>query len=185
MNKTRYIFEKFSPAEVARVTGISQDLQRDWRRRGLLEKKTQGWEQFDLDDLVKLSVAGLLIDRGLPASVALNAAVAPNIQFLTIIAERSTEFDPRLPEHEQNNWATKIPEFTKRRFRRFYVWAKPIHPYDLFVGVTDNVNELFDKWRQEGKDAGAAVVVDLEWLADQIIERTGRPLMRVELVDDD
>ena len=185
MVKTRDIFAKFTPSEVAHITGISTALQRDWRRRGLLEKKNEGWSQFDLDDVVRLSVAGLLIEHGIAARFALDAAVAPHIQFLTMIGERSTEFDPELPESLKTTWARKIPQRVKKRFRRFYIYARNFHEFPRNVTITDNLNKIFDGWREEGIDAGAAIVIDLESLADRIVDRAGRPLMRVELVDDD
>ena len=185
MALTRNVFAKFTPGEVAHITGISTALQRDWRRRGLLEKKNEGWSQFDLDDVVRLSVAGLLIEHGIAARIALDASVAPHIQFLTMIGERSTEFDPELPESLETMWARRIPQRVKRRFRRFYIYARNFHAFPRNVSITDNLNEVFDGWQDEGIDPGAAIVIDLESLADRIVDRAGRPLMRVESVDQD
>ena len=65
MSKTdRLFFEPslFTPAEVARISGLSQGMQRDWRSRGYLPK-SEKHARFDALAVAKLLVMQKLADR--------------------------------------------------------------------------------------------------------------------------
>lgn len=46
----------YSPAEAAALSGVSQVLQRDWRRRGLLPARTSGRARFTINDILRMRV---------------------------------------------------------------------------------------------------------------------------------
>lgn len=54
----------FTPSEAAAITGVSTDLQRDWRRRGYLLSGS-GHARFDLFDLARMLTMQLLAARGI------------------------------------------------------------------------------------------------------------------------
>ncbi len=185
MVQTRINFANFRAGEVSEITGISPVLQRNWRRRGLLEKKGEGWSSFSLEELVTLYVASVLIDRGVSASSALNVAQAGHFNLLTHIAKRSTEFAPDLPKDKRKTWADKLPEKYKDRFRRFLVIPDVGNAVGKELVQCDDVSKAIDQLVEKKITTGAVIVLDLETLADQIVERAGRPLMRVEVADDE
>ncbi|MFD1789678.1 MerR family transcriptional regulator [Sphingomonas floccifaciens] len=65
---------QFTPAEVEKITGVSTMTQRDWRRRGFLEKRGEGHARYDLFDLGHLLALKLLSDRGVPLDAAADVA---------------------------------------------------------------------------------------------------------------
>lgn len=55
----------FTPGEAARLTGVSTDLQRDWRRRGLLAPKAlAGHSRFEFDGLCRMLALKAFSDAG-------------------------------------------------------------------------------------------------------------------------
>lgn len=60
----------FSPAEAASLSGVSADLQRDWRRRSLIPASVGGRARFALDE-----VAGLYVMNACSALAPIAAAV--------------------------------------------------------------------------------------------------------------
>lgn len=59
----------FTPGEAERITGVSTTMQRDWRRRGILDKGAER-ARFDLFDLAELLALKLLSDRGIGPKAA-------------------------------------------------------------------------------------------------------------------
>lgn len=51
------VLETFTAAETAAMTGVSQDEQRDWRKRGFLPRLTGGKAAFDLKAITTIMVA--------------------------------------------------------------------------------------------------------------------------------
>lgn len=66
----------FTPGELAQITGISTEQQRDWRRRELIVGKDEPNKhaQFDLITVAELLVLKRLIDQGIPVSRAKSLA---------------------------------------------------------------------------------------------------------------
>ena len=141
--------------------------------------------KFDLDDLLKLYIANVLINRGLYAGDALHIAQGSHLQLLAYVAERSTEFAPDVPKSKRKTWASKMPEFAQKRYRRFFVIGSEDVTDKKRLVHCDDVSKAFDMWRKLGITSEAAIVLDIETLAEQIVEKAGRPLMRVEVVDDE
>ncbi|RQW41376.1 helix-turn-helix domain-containing protein [Novosphingobium sp. LASN5T] len=63
----------FTPAEATAITGVSQDLQRDWRRRGFLPR-SEGHARFDLFGLAELLTMKLLSARDIGPKAAAEVA---------------------------------------------------------------------------------------------------------------
>jgi hypothetical protein len=62
---------EFSPSETAVVTGVSTALQRDWRRRGLIDsKQSNGWNKFSLEDVIQMAVMRAFTQSGITTETA-------------------------------------------------------------------------------------------------------------------
>lgn len=182
---TRSSYATFKPREIEELTGISTSLQRDWRRRGLLQKKGGGWTKYDTEDLVNLTVAKVAIDRGMAASSALYISQAANFALLAYVLRDATEFDPAVPTKSKKTMIDKVPKKSASKyFRRFLAVAN--NPENLEEGIVfvDDVSTAFDLWRSRELEFGAAVVIDLFAVAEMIVKRAARPLCFVEFVDE-
>ena len=177
---TEATYATFRPGEIERLTGISTSVQRDWRRRGLLQKKGDGWSHFDTEDLVKLTVAKLSIERGMAASTALYVASAALIPLLCHVLKTSTEFAPDVPTKNRKTLIDKMPENMQRRFM-----VVADNPEDAAEGIvrTDDVFKAFDLWRDRKFEVGVGIVFDLVAIAEMIVARVSHPLCSVTLAD--
>lgn len=64
------ITREFTPSEVAQVTGVSTALQRDWRRRGVIEGRSDGWNKYKLSDVIKMTVMRAFTQSGISLETA-------------------------------------------------------------------------------------------------------------------
>lgn len=60
----------FTPKEAAEISGVSPVLQRNWRRRGFLPVRNDGWAQFTVSDIVRLCAMKILADTGISIEAA-------------------------------------------------------------------------------------------------------------------
>jgi len=132
------ITHEYSPSEVARVTGVSTALQRDWRRRGVIKGRSDGWNKYDLSDVIRMTVMRAFTQSGISLDTANSVsslAVLPVIDELArwddvtvfsgdqISAERMAQIRERhvsgasgddqftfvaLPEGEQGAYAARL-----------------------------------------------------------------------------
>ncbi|PHY22856.1 MerR family transcriptional regulator [Caulobacter sp. BP25] len=78
MNSRNDIFARWEPrrfgaAEAERITGVSQHVQRDWRRRKIIGRKEEaGRVQYDPVDLAALALIQVLSRTGLPLEPDIN-----------------------------------------------------------------------------------------------------------------
>lgn len=63
----KYDLKQFTPAEAAKVSGVSVASQRDWRRRGFLPK-TEGHARFSIFEVAEMLVLSSLGDQGIGPS---------------------------------------------------------------------------------------------------------------------
>ena len=69
--RVKTIENEYGAADVEQITGVSPDLQRDWRRRGILPKLAQpGRAKYSLSDVIEIAALKTLADAGLPVSTA-------------------------------------------------------------------------------------------------------------------
>ncbi|MCC1494948.1 MerR family transcriptional regulator [Cognatishimia sp. F0-27] len=66
----RTITHEYSPSEVARVSGVSTSLQRDWRRRGVIQGRADGWNKYDLADVIRMTVMRAFTQSGISLETA-------------------------------------------------------------------------------------------------------------------
>lgn len=92
---------KFGAAEAERITGVSQHIQRDWRRRKIIGRKEEtGRVQYSPEDLAALAIIQALSRAGLPL------AINPNTLHWGVLAvtnaalrvDGAIEYAPSVPQ---------------------------------------------------------------------------------------
>lgn len=79
-------YAEFSPAEVARITGLSQDQQRDWRRRGVLVMSVEGRAVFRSTNVAEVLVRKELQACGVPLTEAQGAVALATLTVVDFAA---------------------------------------------------------------------------------------------------
>jgi hypothetical protein len=176
--RIKSIDKEYGAAEVERITGVSPELQRDWRRRGILAKLDQpGRAKYSLSDVIEIAALKTLADAGLPVSMAGDLA---GLAILPVI-------DNFL------RWPG-VYEFTGHELsdaEKSEILARHV------VGVTDDENWLYaalgrdepimgrtsDLRNLDGglRGAKAAIIVDLTSLAAEITDRAALPLIKFQV----
>lgn len=103
--RVKTITRDFSPSEAARVTGVSTALQRDWRRRGVIEGRSDGWNRFQLEDVISMAVMRAFTQSGISietAAVLSSLAILPVIATLSRWSDTAVFEGDTLPENEQD-----------------------------------------------------------------------------------
>ena len=92
-------YATFTPAELQAIAGISVETQRDWRRRGLLEKSSDGkHKRFVLHEVAYLAALKHVINIGVPVSearIAASGASKPIEQHALVADKLMTGEPPR------------------------------------------------------------------------------------------
>ena len=84
--RTQTIDREFSPAEATRISGVSGELQRDWRRRKLLPENASGkWTRFKLEHIVQMLVMKTLADGGFAVSSIKDSVALAILPTLSLI----------------------------------------------------------------------------------------------------
>ena len=73
--------ELVTSSEVQRISRVSGDQQRNFRRSGYIAKGDGGWTKFELMDVAELTIIGFQLERKTPPSVASKIArkIAPMV----------------------------------------------------------------------------------------------------------
>lgn len=182
----RTVSREFSPAEAAAITGVSTALQRDWRRRKIVQgEPNEGkWTRWSLNDIISLSVMKLFSDAGMEVSstaIIAGMALMPTWSALALIDE-AVEFD-----------GDEIGEIEKERVRSGTVrTTHPSHTAGRFLASfgkgeydvcrTDDLATLEARLDKEVRPIVA--VVDCYNLARLIVEKAGGAVIRYEVKAD-
>jgi hypothetical protein len=181
------IMTLFTPGEAARITGVSLDLQRDWRRRGYLPA-SEGHARFNLFDLGGMLVTQMLSERGVGPTHTREVAplCAAAIAYFALTEPGAVEgLDDRsnlerikrqvLRDHPSN-------VFRHSRPGRFFIWWP-----DGTEWWDESIDRAFARRMLQESETGAApqkpaspaIVIDLEELGELLQRRAGRPLVCV------
>ncbi|WP_199556246.1 MerR family transcriptional regulator [Sandaracinobacteroides hominis] len=172
------ISRDFTPAEAATVTGVSTTLQRDWRRRGVIESKADGtWTRWRLEDIIRLAVMKLLSDAGVDVSstkIIAHMAILPTLVAMEEI-DGAVVFE-----------GDEIPDLSRERIRAAAANDAGPAAYGRFL-VCGGSNELdvtrvpnlaaMDDLADEEPRA-ISFVIDCWFLASLIVDRAGGPVIR-------
>lgn len=185
----------FSPAEAETITGVGVAMQRDWRRRGIIEKADDGWSRYDRQSLAELTIIKRLGDAGIPPSLAKDWAVWAGWR----LADHALLH----PDAEEVHGRELLEAFEARVGRTIplpgrYQTSDHLTVDQRFLVVrAGNVpsltnhlngffdNEFFDSDTKDFLDPGAVVVLDLLAAGFTMAKRAGRPLHVVIVEDKD
>jgi len=181
------IEREFSPAEAAAITGVSTALQRDWRRREIVNLVTEPdserkWTRWSLTDIIRLSVMKLFSEAGMEVSatrIIATMAVLPTLDALTQI-DQAVEFDGDEigEEHQARIRGTTVGMTGPVRALGRFLISFGKGEYD--VCRTDDLASL-EAILDEQPRRPILSVVDCRSLARLIVERAGGAVLRYEI----
>ncbi|WP_102110276.1 helix-turn-helix domain-containing protein [Oceaniglobus roseus] len=175
----------FTPAETAKITGVSERSQRNWRARGFLKPLPPGKHfRADVFDLSVLVVANLISDR-LPVekSVAWAHLCAKRVAYHALCqtsawTDLHVGFDfPHFLRHQAGRAVADHFEETIRVIpaQYFFLWADGTELWDV------DLNSAFEN-ATPSQLRGAVLVLDLNHLGQELLDRQ-KPLMRLARTD--
>jgi hypothetical protein len=146
------------------MSGVSADVQREWRRRGLMpfEKTKSGaqeWASFDIKEVASLTIMRLLSECGTPLATARKTAMAGATHVVMFIAERLGEAAARALRKQFQLKRGKTPE-------RFVATDASVIPE-----LTDSIDVFHDI------RSPAVISMDLDAVAGLIISRASKPIV--------
>jgi hypothetical protein len=163
----------FTPAEAEGLAGVNVVQQRNLRRHGYLPKTPKGMTRFKLDGAASLLVTGKMTERGIPPSTSTDIAKSAGVLILLFAQDVPGAIaDPEnLARGEK---PIKYPPGMRKRFLIAYGKSKNEFSFE---------NDLTAFYGGKGADLTAAIVLDLQRLAETLCERAGRPLWHVVEAD--
>lgn len=176
----RNIEREFSPSEAAAITGVSLDLQRDWRRRGFLPENKQGkWTRFSLSDIIQMSTMKTFTDAGFSVSYVSSFSSMSVLPTLEVIYEI-----PGAVVFEGDEVSDSIKELTIRHSvsgarGRYLVMIKSPRKEEPTIARLGNLDNL-DEFMSE-RQVASCTILDCILLSQNIADKAGLPLMRVEV----
>ena len=159
---------EFAPRETAKITGVSQILQRTWRRRGYLTGKPSGkWSWFTLTEIIRMYVMRSLSMAGLEISFVKDyakVAVAPTLRWIEQIPDAVSCEDDEIPE------ALKAPGGIRYLVLTADSSGAPvIHRHHDIATIADRLSS--------SDYAPHCTIIDCARIATLIAEHAGRPLI--------
>jgi hypothetical protein len=136
----------FTPEQASRLSGVSPDRQRNWRKLGILSATGPGWTRYDLEGVCGLFLLNAFTSMGIDASRA-----KPAVQRLAPVL--AADLEARMAGGEFGT--TSGP-------RAAIVWANGD------VGTYPTVQHGFDQ-SVESQTAGPTTVFDMPSLATPLM----------------
>ena len=158
----------YTPKEAAEISGVSSDVQREWRRRNLMPFRaargdSREWNTFDLRQVSALTIMRVLSECGVPLERARKMAMAAAPHVVTFIAE-SLDEKARKAFEKQNRISRSAKRKVPERFVAMGVDSTP--------QVTNSVDNLL-----HDMISPAVISLDLKAVADVMIERAVKPFV--------
>ena len=185
----------FSPSEADKITGVTDELQRNWRRRGYLKPKARTRVTYNLFDLCEMMALDRLAARGTGPRLSLPLAKLCGIGVAWHALRRPSAYEGQL--HLVGSWdpewfaGIKLPDRADHQaqsirdgiFRANKIGAVPMR---FFVWWADGSHEWYSNLdfgpaAQDPRVAGAVMFLDIEALALWIGANAGRAFVHVEL----
>jgi hypothetical protein len=204
----KYTLVEFTPAEAVGITGVSNTLQRQWRRpeRGYLPANEDGHARFDVYGLGRLLVLKMLSDRGTGPQHAKKIAdvACGGITIGALACPGAIGGDPHplpvfrpdgslLKPHEDVRGTVGLAQHIVRRTgpkeipahrlpaRFLIIWADGTYGWESDVQAAIELEE-------RGKHAAARLsgpltVLDQHLIGRLLFQAAGRPLVQVKRTD--
>jgi len=175
----------FTAGEAAVASGVSPALQRDWRRRGLLEEGSGGWVRYSLSEVCELAMMKAFSDGGV--SVKSAGALArftadPIHTFLEMLPGVVAFTGEELTPEEQR--AFLADHWAEESLSRYIFTPLPDKDRDASGPLADSYRfkSLAEIEEKAGRGWYFGLIFDLKALAEEIHARAELPLVtyRVE-----
>lgn len=169
----------FSAAEAEAITGLAVTEQRNWRHRGYMPPLPDSRKaRFDVVALAEMQVRAALAFRGIGPARTGNIGTSVALRIAAHALRWSNAWEGNPWDAPGETWAAKadwlIAGVLSVRQDRFMVWAEET------VLFTDNIASVFDGTIDLPRlRPGPCVVLDLESMGGDLLDRAGRPLARV------
>lgn len=174
--KVRFEDREFTPKEAAEASGVSTTLQRDWRRREILQAGSDaGWARFSLNDVIRMAVLNRCSQFGLSVKFAANW-VAPIA--LIPVHEALEGFDD---VYGGDDLPANCPTHEGIQSGRYIAAVNQLDDDAPYVARVNSIEQLDDF--AEKYDASAFFVLDCQKLAAEIVRRSPHPLVHVTVTE--
>ncbi|HEV2082790.1 MAG TPA: MerR family transcriptional regulator [Brevundimonas sp.] len=160
------MYTQFSAADAARITGVSQDEQRDWRKRGFLPPIDGGKAKFDVKLLAGMLAAKKLQGLGIAPTTGWALARSCGAMIYTRIMNR------RHGVLDLQELARGPLVQTSGQSDVMARWA--IADDERTWGYADDAASLADQI------GAASAVLDLDRLARELVQDARRPVASIE-----
>lgn len=180
----------FTASECEAITGVSQHLQRDWRRRGYLPA-IEGKARFDAVVLGEMMALKALGDRGIGPQIAKQSSrlIGLSVAWAAIANPKSIQSDLQSIDIKI---AARVAKLALARHIEeplppyFIIWADGFHDWAEDLGARFSMVHSSNRFvatvapEISSMIAGAVVVVDTYALGDLLSRRAGKPLVTVQ-----
>lgn len=170
----------FTPGEAERITGVTNETLRNWRRRGHM-KSQAGHARFDVFGLADMWTLKMLSDRGLDLADAVQGldTISPRLAWHALAWRNA--WDGEVAAAPGDEWGDK--SLWLRREVMFITPARfAVRLADGRVAYATSLDSLLDRFSSADPAVSSALILfDLQALGTLLLERAGRPLAHFDL----
>ncbi|MER2520224.1 MAG: hypothetical protein ABTQ34_05995 [Bdellovibrionales bacterium] len=166
----------FSPAEVAQFTDVSTDLQRDWRRRGIIDNN-DGFGVVSLREAVSIFLTKMLSTNGFGP---MQAAIFTRSIVEQVLARTLNRLE--VWDGEWDNVPIKSTDLRLTALLSQYIRCSSLNIKDYSIFLYDRTIKISNNISQElvsiqnhanGLSAHPIVILDHVGIADELLRRLG------------
>lgn len=169
----KFIFSTFTPAEAETISGISGMQQRNLRRHGYLPEEGKGWTRYSIEELARLMVIAALSEVGVTPAVGSYVADEQVGRTTKSAATIIWALACNNPDAILRNVVTQLDErpvkLSPSGLPRFLI---------VLPGKKIKFESVVPTF-ESGTDGHVATVIDLQGLANAIVQRARKPLVTV------
>lgn len=171
-------YASYSPGELAQISGLSTDMQRVWRKRGQLPPLASGHARYQPMDVIEISIRYALSKLGVALS---DVPPIGSLPVKAVIYHALLNSDGAC---ELIGPASKIDafmdEFRENHELAMAVAGNPSHSNYLILDDQDRVRVLDDPQHVFDGMGASIIAIDLQVIAQRIMERGRKPIITVE-----
>lgn len=205
-----FTFAEFTPREAEAITSLSVGMQRDWRQRGFLPK-FEKHARFDAFMIAEMWVLKMFADRGIgPSRASSKSQRIAAAVVLAALRNRDDAwagsrpidlFDQIPPEtrsptpeerfgwemdiYEKRDWlATKAVErlgYSIERASDAIWWPTGDVQFGNYSDIAGSTADTPPDDRVDPRFDGAAIVLGIDFIAQNLVRKSGRPLLHAEV----
>lgn len=174
------VFNDFSAGEAAQASGVSQTLQRDWRRRGILPDRTGPQQsRFEIDEILRLAALKTLSEVGLSVKTSqrLAVSVASTAFYHLERLPGAVAFDRASSPAEAETWWIRT---RWNRLSRYIITPLPERddgPGRIAHYEREDLTDMADLVGQDG--SLVSLIFDIGAMARKVHEGLPRPVLSI------